>query len=939
MDDANSNIKRRREIRSNSSPGGDRMPRRLDAMLQYVSKHGADILVFFGCLLLYYVVIARRYFGPDTVIGGDTQLVWSVHYFVMESLIEYLQYPLWDPTTLGGYPSHLMTVNGWFQNFHPFQLPFFLIAAVVGRMFHIDSNYLLVFQKTIYLFSLNLVAVMLISREICERRLARLLPPLVYTLCSFQFFALRDNLLVEGLPPALFFVFGMLYHANRRTPYSLMVFLIFFALWIAGFSYAYLLSSAWWVGTLAFLILLFTPGLLADSFNCIGGLWAQRAPRFSLLLVLTLILIATTVVGVSLSASIGEIIRASGNGPVEYDVSSGGQFGPQSAFSVEVWTNFLAWAPFPDIHSNFLQFDRWNSGVHHRYLGMALMPLLVIAVLFGHQRRYAWPFMLTAFVATAFIAYGPENPLFAFLRDHIPPIRNTRPLAVLLPRDATLLVVFAAALGLDLLLCGDPRGADAPLWATTRHILVILVIVAGGLVLASALPALASIRHSLAHIAVYLGLSCLIILVLTHGIGADHQPAMVTALLAVTAMDLTLSAAAYAKLPYTWSPKVPPNALAMPSHKLGPMKPGDPPWMGGYRGMMHQVYNRGPYVGTRAWLVLATHPSWQPILQNWNATQHRMQAYPDFRFFTNGAYVPFDAIRDIDNVKSPTYVHGPEPRLIRVGDKYFLEYPDRRVPVETGIAGFVEHAQSAEANAALGANAVAFSGWAIDQKGGRGAHEVLIFVGDTLWGSIGTGGNRPDIVAGFGQSYARSGFEGVLAGVQPAEQKNIRAFVALSDGTARELQYSGGYPFTTGYGPGPERLRAAPPTIYLHDKNAISPNIPGGEEKLSWSVTKWTPNHYAVQLIAPSDGYLLNLENYNRYWKASVDGQQQGILRANFTMQAIKLAKGEHTVEWRYEPTLFKLGWLAFYVAFGAELVAFACSGLSNRSSVGSAPT
>ena len=52
-----------------------------------------NLSVFISCLLVYYLVIARRYFETD-VIGGDTRGVWSVHYFVLESLVEYLQYPL-----------------------------------------------------------------------------------------------------------------------------------------------------------------------------------------------------------------------------------------------------------------------------------------------------------------------------------------------------------------------------------------------------------------------------------------------------------------------------------------------------------------------------------------------------------------------------------------------------------------------------------------------------------------------------------------------------------------------------------------------------------------------------------------------------------------------------------------------------------------------------
>jgi hypothetical protein len=903
----------------------------LRRVYSWLGKDFSSIIVFLVCVVLYYVVIARRYFGTD-VIGGDTHLIWSMHYFVMKSLIEYLQYPLWDPTTLGGYPSHLLMVNGWFQNFHPFHLPFLLIAAAVGKIFHIDANYLMVFHKTIYVFSLNLVAVMLITREICESRLARLLPPLVYTLCYFQFYALRDSLLVEGLPPALFFVFGLLYHANRRTPFSLAVFLIFLALWIAGFSYAYLLASVWWVGTLTILILLFSPGLLPDSWNCCRQLWAGRTSRLYLLLVSALVVLAVGVVAVSVSASVGEVIRAVGDKPVDYDVSAGGQFAPRSIFTAPVWTNFLVWAPFPDIHTNFLKFDPWDAGVHHRYVGMALLPLLIIAALFGHRRRYAWPFMLTAFVATAFVAYGPNNPFFTLLLDNVPAIRNTRPMAYLLPRDATLLLVFAAGIGLDIVLRSDFGEADTRLWGTARFLLVLLLVVAGGMLVASAVPALESIRHSLAHMAVYLGLSGGIVLVLMHGLSPQHQRGLMLALLATTGMDLSLSAAAYAKLPHTWGPRLASQYISMPSSSLGPMKPGDLPWVGGaYRGQMHRLYG-GPYVGTRTWLVLATHPSWQPVLQNWSAAGRYMTAYPAFRFFSNGTYVPFEAIRDIDKVKLPAYVNEPPTLLIRSAGGELIRFPDRDVPVEKGLVGFIERAS-------LSPRTVLFSGWAIDEKAGRPVREILIFVGDTLWSAFGTGVERPDI-AGFGKNFTLSGFDALLDGLPAAERKSVRGFALLADGTARELQYSEGYPFARDDAPGQERLRGGtadgPPTIYLHDKNAVASDVPGREEALSWSIVGWTPNHYTARVVAPSDGYLLNLENYSPYWKVRVDGKSQDILRANFTMQAIKLAKGEHIVEWRYDPLRFKLGWLAFYVLFFAVLIVFVRLGASRNRPVGS---
>jgi hypothetical protein len=877
-----------------------------------------EIVTFSACVILYYVVVARRFFGTSDVIGGDTQLVWSLHYFVMESLLEYLQFPLWDPTALNGIPLHLMTVNGWYQYLHPFNVPFLFAATLLGRLFHLTSQGLMVFHKTIYLFSLNLVAVMLISRELCERRSARLLPPLIFALSSIQFFALRDSIINEGLPPALLFVFGLLYHANRRTGRSLIVSLIFLGLYIFGFSYPYLLSSLWWVGSLTVLLMLTQPTLLRDSWNCARQLWAERSSRVQLLLVLGFVVIASGAAGLSVANAVNEIVRGAGDQPVPYDVSSGGQFGPRDVYSKEIWTNFLVWAPFPDIHANLLKFDPWDAGIYHRYMGLVLMPLLVIAALFGHQRRYVWPLLLAAFVCTVFIPYTAENALFTWLLDNIPPIRNTRTLAHVLPRDGpSLFIVFAAAIGLDVLLRDAPLGPKAQLWVTARSVLVMLMVVAGGILLASILSSLSTVRHSLAHIGVYLGLFTLIVLVLAHGIGYRHQAGLVLVLLSVAGMDLVISAAAFAKLSHTWSPNMAPNSIAMPSRKLGPMAEGDPQWVGAYRGELHGLYG-GPYVGTRAWMVLATHPSWQPVLQNWDPFGRHMKAYPDFRFFTNAAYIPFDAIRDIDRVKLPSYVIGPPTLLIRNNDSEVIQFPDRTVQVEKGFAGFVE-------GASPGGSTVSFAGWATDEKRKGWARQILIFVGDTLWDTIPGGMIRPDL-AGFGPDFIPSGFMGLLDGVPPEQQKNIRAFGLLSDGTARELQYSAGYPFSRGYGVGPESLRArpaadGPPTFYLHDQAAIVPDVPGREEKMSWSVLDWTPNHYSVHVSVPQDGYVLNLQNFNRYWEARVDGQVEPIMRANFALQAIKISRGEHVIAWSYNPFPFKLAWLAFYLAFAAMMV------------------
>ena len=50
------------------------------------------------------------------------------------------------------------------------------------------------------------------------------------------------------------------------------------------------------------------------------------------------------------------------------------------------------------------------------------------------------------------------------------------------------------------------------------------------------------------------------------------------------------------------------------------------------------------------------------------------------------------------------------------------------------------------------------------------------------------------------------------------------------------------------------------------------------------------------------------MDNYDKGWKASVDGKNVPILRANYTFRAIPIEKGKHIVKFLYDPWGFKLG-------------------------------
>ena len=82
------------------------------------------------------------------------------------------------------------------------------------------------------------------------------------------------------------------------------------------------------------------------------------------------------------------------------------------------------------------------------------------------------------------------------------------------------------------------------------------------------------------------------------------------------------------------------------------------------------------------------------------------------------------------------------------------------------------------------------------------------------------------------------------------------------------------------------------------------------------------PNHLAVRVTMPADGYLVRRENVHHGWRAIVDGREQPIEAYAGTLQAVRLARGVHTVAWSFSSTYPALMWihaagvLVGYVAF-----------------------
>jgi hypothetical protein len=82
------------------------------------------------------------------------------------------------------------------------------------------------------------------------------------------------------------------------------------------------------------------------------------------------------------------------------------------------------------------------------------------------------------------------------------------------------------------------------------------------------------------------------------------------------------------------------------------------------------------------------------------------------------------------------------------------------------------------------------------------------------------------------------------------------------------------------------------------------------------------PNHLAVRVTMPTDGYLVRRENVHHGWRAVVDGQERPIEPYAGTLQAVALPRGTHTVAFTFSSAYPALMWthaagvLVGYVAF-----------------------
>lgn len=73
-------------------------------------------------------------------------------------------------------------------------------------------------------------------------------------------------------------------------------------------------------------------------------------------------------------------------------------------------------------------------------------------------------------------------------------------------------------------------------------------------------------------------------------------------------------------------------------------------------------------------------------------------------------------------------------------------------------------------------------------------------------------------------------------------------------------------------------------------------------------IRSYSANRIIIDVDTTCGGFLSSSEVYYPGWQATVDGKKTSVLLSNYAFRAISIAKGKHTVEYFYRPTIFWIG-------------------------------
>lgn len=105
--------------------------------------------------------------------------------------------------------------------------------------------------------------------------------------------------------------------------------------------------------------------------------------------------------------------------------------------------------------------------------------------------------------------------------------------------------------------------------------------------------------------------------------------------------------------------------------------------------------------------------------------------------------------------------------------------------------------------------------------------------------------------------------------------------------------------------------------------NAVTANLQSEPDP---AILEYTPNRVTIKTTVFEDGYLILGDTFYPGWNVYVNGKKDRVLKADYILRSVFLEKGEHIVQFVYEPKSFTAGMIISLASIGI-LVSVKCFG------------
>ena len=317
-----------------------------------------------GFYLIYFLFFGRHFVDGSAVLVGDLQVAISLNNLATHTLNKYHELLWWDPTGLYGYPALVNLTHGWFNYLNPLMLPGHLLVWTLTSLLH----WPLVTAVQVQLFSIAyltaLVFIILLSRELIRTPVARLFPPLVFTLgaSANQFLMLAQH--GPALAPSLAYLFGLIYFWRRRTPSSLFVFLVLLSCFVAAINYITFSSHLFPLLLFTIFLAAFNPDVLVPAWVALREATATTSGKILIALGALSCALAFMNIGLTLHYFADEIVRVGDNlKDFSYDAKGLAGLATPPNWGIapqRVFLGFNQWFPFDDAYRFALRDEPWQ---------------------------------------------------------------------------------------------------------------------------------------------------------------------------------------------------------------------------------------------------------------------------------------------------------------------------------------------------------------------------------------------------------------------------------------------------------------------------------------------------------------------------------------------------------------------------------------------------